>query len=153
MTIVLLKVDSFFSDLLLRSSPVESTSSPLWRVPDGNGGLVAAALQRQQYKAMNAGHEAGVGGPCVGAEDVDELDIGRRGRARPRPPRGHERGGALAVAGTARARWSSRGRPSSCDRWSSRGARGLTPRWSSRDRLRGRIPPRAIRPPHERAEP
>jgi hypothetical protein len=121
MTIVLLKVDSFFSDLLLRSSPVESTSSPLRRVPDGNGGLVAAALQRQQYKAMNAGHEAGVGGPCIGAEDVDELDLGRRGRARPRPRA--QRPGAPpqppAVAGTARARWSSRGR------WSSFGGRGL----------------------------
>jgi hypothetical protein len=51
---------------------------------------------------------------------VGELRLGRRGRARPRPRRGHERAGALAVAGTARARWSSRGRPSSCDRWSSR---------------------------------
>jgi hypothetical protein len=117
------------------------------------------------------------------AASAGELCSGRRRRTRPRLRRGHERGGApprpsrasstpaaprtrahgsstTATAGTARARWSSHSRSSSCDRWSScdwrnsRGARGHR-------RLdgvlattqRGRIPPRAIPPPPERAGP
>jgi hypothetical protein len=77
MTIVPLKVGSFFSHFLLRSSLVESTSSPLQHFLDRNGGRVVAALQRQQDKAAGAGHEADVGRPCTGAEVAGELDPDR----------------------------------------------------------------------------